>query len=728
MYRYYVTKRSPVSAWILDDAAPFAECSGNGQAATMDKGTPTKSVPLVSGAQYSSVFSRNNVAKFPCNLFKQGSEDRPFALEAWVLPVVTPNARVNMYPDPEMNNESGGFLNKTSSLTQRAGAGVGGSNAGVLYYPGDNWKSNYFDIVELEENSTAYFSAKVKNGYGPRTFTIRFEAYNSETGLRVDQTNQFGDAVSWIDSQMFTPTSAYETYSHSGVLPPGADQAHFSIHLFPQVSDPGELLIDQVYISSIDGEYFGGDTPGAFWMGATNNSPSGTGYPASEQKILSHADSYDGLTVNGNVIRFGTEYLSTGEAYCNYELQVNKLAHVVGIHNSQRNELWVNGEIVSSVDITDEQRADAYLSTGSDLYCGDSIFYQKVVVNGVAFYNTITGEDIKRNYRAGIDFIGQDGVYPQFGGIAFNLNSASGSVFLEDEWTSRSDFEEGMRQDVDYTTHRIVQAYSEGVSLPGSWTISVPLDASDSASIYGAMVSWVGSGVSVESSVDGTTWAPVEDGSLVTSIPTGYDPTGKDLQVRVNFAGGLAEDPAYLESLTIRGYEDNLVESTSIRQVNVTHPAVLHKNYEPNLYRDDNGVYLDGGSVTIGADSSLDPLPVRTLELWIKPISGAPTISVDGTKYRNGAPDSTMPVGEWSLVHITSATDIAGSITVSGDAIVGQATLYPSELSATDVASLWSSYIGRTFVRFSDVETIGLSEGVAPTKIYAHDWAIDSAG
>ena len=543
MYRYYIPKRAPVAFWLLDDTPPFQEHSGVSANGVMTSGhpNPTKSVPLVAGAGYSSVFKSGTVGRFDCNIFKQGLESRQFVLEAWILPI-------------------------------------------------------------------------------PKT---------------------------------------------------------------------------------------------------TNN----------QQKILSHDNVMDGLTINGKVVRFGTTYATAGDAYCDYDLGEYKLAHVVGIHNSDHNQLWVNGELVATVDITDEQKVDTYnINLNNYLYCGTTSGDSELAVNGVAFYASLSGDDIQRNYEAGIAFMGQDRVYPQYGGTPFYLAAGDGSIFIEETWLDKTDFERGYKVDVEYTPDQIEPSYEGGVSVSGSWTTSVPLDAQEDTSIYGVLVSWSGVGVTVDVSLDGDTWTQQTSGRLVPIIPSGFNPTGKDLRVRVNFAGGLADDPAYLESLTVIGYRNNTVANISARSVTVSHPAALRGDYEPNLYRDDNGVSLGGGTLTIGTDSTSEPEVARTLELWVKPLASGVTISVGGTKYRNGVADTTLPVGEWSLIHYVAPANITESITVSGNVIVGQATLYPTALTASDVDFIWKSYTGATAIRFTDTTNVGLSEPATPAVVYAYDWSIDGAG
>lgn len=528
---------------MLDDTVPFQEYSGVSTSGGKKSGTsdPTKSVPLVSGAGFSSVFKAASIGQFVQNIFKVGLEQRPFALEAWVLPI-------------------------------------------------------------------------------PKTST--------------------GD-----------------------------------------------------------------------------------------QQILSHGTIFDGLSINGKVIKFGTSYAATGDAFCTFDLQEYQLAHVVGIHTANQNQLWVNGVQVSSVDITDAQKNDSYVAAADgNLYSGYTTSTQELAMNGVAFYPSLSGNEIYQNYMAGIDVIGQARVTSQYGGVSFSLDSTNGSVVLDRSWVDSSDFATGLKTNVEYAPDQINPSYVSGVSVAGNWKTAVPLDAQGDTSLYGVMVEWSGQAVTVDTSLDGTTWTAATNGALISSISSGYNPTGKDLQIRVNFSGGLATDPAYLESIRVIVFRNNSVNSSAARTVTVSSPAVVRKDYEPTLFRDDNGVNLHNGTLTIGTDSSGDPVIARTLELWIKPLSGTPTISVGGTKYRNGVADTTLPVGEWSLIHYVAAADITTAITVTGDCIIGQATFYPTALTASDVSFIFNSYTGSAVTRFVDTNTVGITEASPPYSIYAHDWSIDAAG
>src|SRR5690349_17540429 len=68
------------------------------------------------------------------------------------------------------------------------------------------------------------------------------------------------------------------------------------------------------------------------------------------QKILSHQTQYDGLWLEDKIIHFTTKYLTAGTSDCSYDMGEKRAFYAVGVHTSKKNELWVDGVLVDSVD------------------------------------------------------------------------------------------------------------------------------------------------------------------------------------------------------------------------------------------------------------------------------------------------------------------------------------------------------------------------------------------
>lgn len=83
-FLYEVLRDKPVALFMLDDSSPFQDYSGYNRTAALVAGSQIKSVALVSGAQYSTIFSSTTYASFVSPVFTQENENREFTLEAWV--------------------------------------------------------------------------------------------------------------------------------------------------------------------------------------------------------------------------------------------------------------------------------------------------------------------------------------------------------------------------------------------------------------------------------------------------------------------------------------------------------------------------------------------------------------------------------------------------------------------------------------------------------------------
>lgn len=547
-YRYYMLKNKPLAAFMLEDTSPYFDCTGFGTTGATVGGSsaPTTHPPLVAGATTSRVFSSSRVARFQNRQFKQGLEERPFVLEAWVYPV---------------------------------GKGAVG-----------------------------------------------------------------------------------------------------------------------------------------------------------DQQILSHLGLFDGLSINGTVIKFSTQYTTFGEAACSYDLGQERAAYVVGIHTKFENQLWVNGEFVARVLISDEQQSDTYAASDGFLYCGNTASTQQLAVNAIAFYGSLSGEQIAANYAAGINVTPQDVIPSQFGGTDLDVYAEQGSKFLEFTFDTEEEFRGGLNNNIQYNGAKVVPVQWSGTSEAGSWIGSVPLDVSGDTSIYGVYVEWQGQGVTMEYSLNGTTWNSLTNRRLVGGISPGYNPTNKDLEVRATFPGGIVDDTAYLSDLKIIGFRTAAVTNITARTVSVSTPSILRGNHEPIFYRNDNGVYLNGGTLTISTEPTGDTDEVtKTIEIWVKNNGTTHTLTATGggtpTEYKNGvAATASTTRGEWSLLHYVYSSAVTSAITISGNVIIGRVVLYSNSLTATEIDTIYKGYTGAPVLQVNDTGGFSVAESATPASIYAYAWAIDAAG
>lgn len=454
--------------------------------------------------------------------------------------------------------------------------------------------------------------------------------------------------------------------------------------------------------------------------------PIGTPGP---QKVLSHSGVYDGLIINGTQVSFVIKYATAEDAVCTYDLTMSKGAHVVAMYSHHMINLLVDGVGVDSWEMTEAQMQDQFVTTDGYLYTGESTSAQKVQVNGIGLYGQPSPLIYQQNFQAGRRSIPQVNIAPRHNGTILNMNGGDSDLYINTVFNDRETFNLGVINNVAIDDDKVSPVYDNvtGISQSGAWTCGISLDLQGDTSVYGVTVTWSGVGVTVEGSINGTTWTELEQGKLIPMFTPGSDPTGVDLEVRVIFDGGSTNDYSYLESLRITALRDVTITSTALRSITAAAPVVPMSDSEPIVQQFDNGVRLNGGTITIGADSSTVPQTTRTLELWVKNDGGQPSSSLTGTVYKNGAVAAggiDVDSDQWALLHIVSASGTSSSITLTGNVTIGQVTLYEDALTASQIADINKAYSGYPKIRIEDTSSINASPAAIEAAVYGHTWAI----
>lgn len=94
-------------------------------------------------------------------------------------------------------------------------------------------------------------------------------------------------------------------------------------------------------------------------------------YVSKENLVFGRTGVFDGITFDGDAICFTTKYQKTGESrVVFYPESESKVYYVVGIHELNRNILYVDGKFAGSTDITKEQMLDSYsFSSETSIIC-----------------------------------------------------------------------------------------------------------------------------------------------------------------------------------------------------------------------------------------------------------------------------------------------------------------------------------------------------------------------
>jgi hypothetical protein len=119
-----------------------------------------------------------------------------------------------------------------------------------------------------------------------------------------------------------------------------------------------------------------------------------------------------------------------------------------------------------------------------------------------------------------------------------------------------------------------------------------------------------------------------------------------------------------------------------------------------------------------------------SMNVWLKKLTATdPTFSISGTtNYKNGIAAGTMNQGEWVMWTMTKATELTGAITISGNVRIGHVELFDHQLTAQEVADLYSAETGVNVAKISDTDAITVTNPNPSTRIYDYTWAITGAG
>lgn len=588
----------------------------------------------------------------------------------------------------------GGFVRRTTTDANAGGIGV-----------------NTFNVPEGTINSSVWVRSSV---------ATTFNLFVQGTAGKVANSPTFA-----LAANTWQRISVTHTITRAGTLQVGG---FYTTNLAIGVT------LDFTGAMSVQGStvlpYFDGTYVGAAFNGTNPTAPSYMLVSNSDQQVLSHSGTYDGLTVNGTVVSFKTKYVASPDSVCSYDLQQIRACHAVGVHSASKDSLYIDGALVAENNLTAQQVADQFVSAGTTLVTGTTISSQQVAVNGVGFYAVaLTADVIGRHFSMGRRLPAPKDVVPALGGDYVPV-SLSNSVLFLDQWIQTAeDWNQGMFDNTAvYKDQLVPTADSTGVSVAGVWNKSISLDSANSSTIYGVQLNWSGVGATVQVSLDGTTWETVTKGVNCTTVPAGTSTANQVLQIRITFAGGTINDLSYVDNLNIVG----ITSATSlVIGGRTTTPTLAYpeRDYPFTEYHDNYGTQIDsGGTLVISADT-LGSTVARTLEVLIKSRGGTPTISMTGTNYVNGAAATpTFPSGQWVLWHIVAAADVAGSITINGPCQIGYVGIYGTALSAGTIAGIYSEYVGTDAPRFADASVIGVSESPTAANIYQHDWAISASG
>jgi hypothetical protein len=450
--------------------------------------------------------------------------------------------------------------------------------------------------------------------------------------------------------------------------------------------------------------------------------PTNTAY----QQVWGNDNGYDGIVIAGTVVSFVTKYTSTGEARCSYDIQLNRRVHVAAIHTATKNSLYIDGDMVAEVDITEAQQADTYLYDGNTITMGGTTSTNVLAINALAVYRSVVSEDeLDAHYVEGTDNVSEFHVAAGYGGTIVPLTEDYTAPYESRTFTTEADWNSGLMAGTIVEYEQLVPQMNNGISVPATWTVAHPLPQG-LGTLYGVTLNWQGQGVTVETSVDGNTWASVPKGNKTPTIPAGFNPTNQVLQIRATFPGGIVDDPSYIDDLSVTTFINNTLPPVDGRTVTLTNTSI-ESNDDIMDFDTNWGAELNNGSISIAAGGSF---PVKTIEIWEKKASGASFTDniTPTTSYTNGTTLQVYRTDEWQLRTYVISAGTTGAITISGTGQVGSIVLYPYAKTAAQVLETYRAYVGKPKYIIPTQGNIAILELTDQIDAYEYEWSVETAG
>lgn len=489
---------------------------------------------------------------------------------------------------------------------------------------------------------------------------------------------------------------------------------------------------------------------------------------AGNMAILCHNGVWDGLWYDGDKIHFTVEFATLGSVDVYYETADHPDAmHIVGVYTAGKIQLYVDGQVRASADISAAQIADGFKARANyNLYSGFIDWVQSspsAIQDGVATYaDALTDAEVYQHFVYGRAVSTAADVAGTFGGNLFT--GVNRSKFSQRIWTTDWD-QDSTFTDVQMNADVLAPAtdYTTGNSLAGTWTGVFPVAGITPSTLYGVRADWDADGsYTIQASLnDGSTWATITNGQNIPATWNWLPAVGGNVLIKITFTGSIANDPAQFRRLRLTAFDSQYVTGTDTSRVIELNSIGVATNIDSNEPIEANynaGFNVTTGQWFINPDTGLDPKPVRSIEFWVKAqnqsgvtaryifdtraaggteylwasgtnvfgyVSGQ--LYVNGQAYGNGVVQ--MLPGVWYHLVYVFAADVTTQIVSSsaGPKNYALITTYPTALTAQNAADMYAMYGSRTNPRLA-TDSNPIVEGANPYKLYGYDWSISPAG
>ena len=442
-------------------------------------------------------------------------------------------------------------------------------------------------------------------------------------------------------------------------------------------------------------------------------------------QIMGNAGQMDGLTIVGTEVSFSTKYTNTGEAKCTFDIEDNRSFNVTGVHTPGKNMLYIDSDLVAEVDITSEQQDDTYLSNGVILSSGDTASENMIAVNGMATYKYALDEGtIFTHIDEGKDNLSEAAVAIAFGGSNLQLTPEESSPVLQVPYGGFVGWNSGVHNGTTVENTLLVPERDEsGLTTAGEWLTSLILPEV-LGTLHGVSITWAGTGMTVETSLDGEDWDTVVKGVNIPTISQGETGT-IDLLVRVRFTKGLIED-SYFNDLLVSVYTLSAIPLFDGREILLDNGSI-EEDHDTLDYHENWGVELNAGKLTVTGPEA-GSINIRTIQFWARQSSDATfednMLSTAADTYTNDSALRPYLRDEWQLRTYVFENGYVDPIEFTGTGQIGTVSIYPDAFTPDLVEQSYLSYVGVPKVTFLSGGSIALGSPSDEVDVYEYDWTV----
>lgn len=454
---------------------------------------------------------------------------------------------------------------------------------------------------------------------------------------------------------------------------------------------------------------------------------------AAETVVIGHAG--EGVLFDGSDLILRVKYSGSTTIEGRWSPTEIQNWHIMLVYTTSHWILYVNGDEVITLDVPNltllNTTATVLLNSGPGTGVYDSL---------ALYYKMLSGAEALNHYTLGKVVSSSTNIAASKAGSTWALTYDGVDTLQRIDF----DLSDGYTESTTYGNGQLVSLDATG----GTWQTSIPLAAMAGTTTAGVHLTYVGDGITLAYSLNGSTWTTTPNKKTILEGATSPDV--------LFFRLTLADDKAWVTSFRADILNTRTLAPFAGSRNLVFKGAALDQTPGLQLdYQTDQGAQLrTGGYLEIQPDVQTPSTNITAVEAWIRidgstgsifaasstqfvTVSSGNLTATGVTMYRNGVPlASGQPAlpGRWNHYVFVLSTPLNTAIrlgnnlsnTNAADMSVGHVAGYGTTLSAAQIQTIYNFNIGATVMRVDDSGAVGMSESVPGVDIYAYTWSIVS--